>query len=399
MGRRSGLLTSTGARRILPFLLAGAASGSALAALGDDPQPEIGWGRNSYERADLVAALAQAEDEHVRDAGPEVEKVITLWTPWVLSHEYFAFELSDDARVLLISKQRNRKDKVSRERKLVNEVCEQFDRFLPRPVARPTSPEGSQVPKDEVSDHLAGLDQETAVLLYLDRSETLSDALVFFAKGCPTLASRLGRFEILTGVVIADPLIGICLQDPPGIDASEWKEENELVHRLSHLLMLRRFGELPFWIIRGISWHLEYEMKNQIYCFPDRNEFVAEAGHGGWDPRLRSRYRKIAKRSDGFDLKEAAEWPVGIYDESYVVPSWGVARYLARAAEPAARSRLLQELHLLVFELGRVYEGSRWTKIVDYQPATAAQAEVLRRNLGETCMQDMMEFFGTGKVK
>ena len=67
------------------------------------------------------------------------------------------------------------------------------------------------------------------------------------------------------------------MENPAGME--EWDIENELVHRLAHLLLLRRFGQQPFWLTMGFSWYVEKEMRGAIYCYPYRSGFVWASEH------------------------------------------------------------------------------------------------------------------------
>jgi len=189
----------------------------------------------------------------------------------------------------------------------------------------------------------------------------------------------------LVGFVIPRPLLGAWVREVPGQE--EWRPANELVNRLTQLVVLRRVGQLPFWIEQGLAWTVEQEVEGSIYCFPYRAEFVWASEHDRWDRRVRSLMAE--RRMKVVDLGTLASWPRATFDAESALLAWGVVHRIARE-HPAQFPSILREL-------ADLHEKQRWKKNPDgsevtdptYELPLEDQTRVLEKHLGEDFLEEI----------
>jgi hypothetical protein len=352
------------------------------------PQLEVRWKGKAYALEELPTEV----DEASRIA-------VEAWAGWAAERDY-RLHLADDQRALLILDQRARP---ARPMKLAAQTVELFDALLPAPER--LEPEDTAPPDDAPADGEPGadgeawsysysysdgapLDTETPVLLQVRDVKDYYACLDHAAELEPYLASWVATGRELTGFVVERPLAAAWIENAPGMQ--EWDIENELVHRLASLLIVRRFGQVPYWLHMGTSWHIEEQVRRSIYCFPYRRGFVWATEHGGWGDRLAQLWRDEPGTVSMADL---AGWKRGSYVEEPALQSWGTARFLA--AQPAGvYSRLLEDLRLFREEHGvdRHADGT-WSRIPGYEVPASDQRAIFECHLGDAALEQLTRSF------
>jgi hypothetical protein len=370
--------------------------------LGDDAAH---WGERSL-RLDALPA----------DLPPGARAALEAWHAFALEHEY-RLDLDPRGRVLLVTRRSN--ERVPAQLELAAQVIELFDRELPAPAVRleaaapklaarapPPAPpprEDAPVPEDPEGpdgDHPwtleatrpapvtssapevttwgsqgAPLDTQTVVLFVLTDQDDFERLLARLAEAFPFLEPWTLEAKALHGYVLGDPLTAAYLENPPGVD--EWNPDHELVNRLARLCLLRRFGELPNWLVQGYAWHVEIALKGAIYVFPWRDEFVWATEHTGWEKIVRERYQRERPKPSEF-----MAWRRGAYRDPEAKASWGMCEYLL-AKERAKLPELLDRLRVFREEHGRIQDDPRsWRRDVGYEIPVADQQALFVAALG-----------------
>lgn len=351
---------------------------------------------------------------HALDALPELgdapRAAVEAWAEFARARG-LRLDLEDQGRLLLITPG----DALAeRQLPLVQRVLELFERELPPPPvpadelaadgARsqppapstraadelPEDPEGppprwkSPVTLTVIPDYEWGRgtlepDVETATMLVLADMEHQFAAVDVLVAREPYLEgwARTAREQV--GFVLERPLCGAFVLAAEGQE--EWSPDHELVHRVASLLFLRRFGQQPWWLLVGWSWHVEIALLSSVYCFPYRDEFVWATEHEGWEREL---VRELSARgSKGFDLELVAGWKRGTWKPEPAHQAWGlVAGILALAPGklPAALDELrrFRDLHDR-----KATSATTWERVREYEIPVADQLRVLRAHLGQ----------------
>jgi hypothetical protein len=235
------------------------------------------------------------------------------------------------------------------------------------------------------------------VLIQARKVEDYSSALEFVAEAHPYLGDWYEAAARMAGITLARPLCTAWLVSAAGLE--EYDTANELVHRLAHLFVLRRFGEQPYWLLSGLAWHVEWEIRDSIYCFPYRDEFIFAVEHTAW-PGMLSRSHD---ERDSLTMKDFAGWKRGSFHVDYAVRAWGLACFLARE-DPKATPAILEDLRLLRDHQSKVHhDDGTWERIVGYESSPADQQAVFERHLGEDFLARALRFFkqvrGASSVK
>ena len=193
------------------------------------------------------------------------------------------------------------------------------------------------------------------------------------------------------GFVLGYPLTAAYVLQAAGQE--EFDAKNELVNRAARLLLLRRFGELPNWVVHGWAWHVEIALRNSVYVFPYRDEFVFVTEHTDWDKDLRNRFRT---REKPLEVDEFAGWRRGSYSDSHARVAWGVIEFLARH-EPSALPLFLEQLRLTRDRESRIDQGNgKWIRDRDYEVPPATQRKLLTDLIGADVLERLVEFFIEG---
>jgi len=203
------------------------------------------------------AATADQLDEAFGEA---VSAAIASWASWAHEHSYVA-HVEDKGRVVLFLA--DDASGVARELALVTKTCDAVEQLVRFEAGEPLIEDGVEVPRD------APWVLTQAVMLHTRDEEEFGTLLEHAATLEPSLASWVPYGKGLTGFTLVKPLASGWAVKAQGRD--EWDPENEVVHRLTSLLVLRRFGEVPYWLLSGVSWHVEIEQCKDVYCFPYRD--------------------------------------------------------------------------------------------------------------------------------
>lgn len=395
---------------LAPLLSNAAATDDALVDL------EVQWRGKDHPAAALPAEL-----------GPGPPAAVEAWASWAAEHSY-RMTLTDDGRVLLLTHTRSRSPKKRLE--LLHRTEAAFDALLPAPereeTVEPAAPGGSAggpppedpgTPPEDPGGAPSGLtpegleplpwswssewgvgtwplDTETCVL-FVCRTEEDHDTLVeALGEMQDYLAPWVETGKEQLGFVHQRPLVAAFVEGAAGLE--EWDPDNELVHRTAQLLFVRRFSaQQPYWLAQGLAWHLENELRGNIYCFPYRSEFVWATEHTGWDRELQQRFKD--RKKDPLHPDEFMAWRRGSYDADAARITFGVAGFLARYHADRL-PELCDRLRLFALEHGRRdLGGGSWERIPGYEVPEAEQLELLRELFGPAVMEDLTASFQKGK--
>jgi hypothetical protein len=171
----------------------------------------------------------------------------------------------------------------------------------------------------------------------------------------------------------------------------EWNPDNELVNRLAQLLLLRRFGQQPNWLLYGWAWTAEITLLDSVYCFPYRDEFVWATEHTAWPGMLRELFKRRASKP--VRPEEFAGWPRGTYRDTEAKISWGVVDYLVRNRS-ADLPAMLEALRAYRDEHDReIVDGLTWQRRRNYVIPLEEQERMMDEHLGEDIWRDMTRWF------
>jgi hypothetical protein len=320
--------------------------------------------------------------------GETVSAAIASWSPWAKEHAHVAY-VEDKGRVVLFLADDARG--VTKELALVTKTCDAVDALLrfdepaeqveevPEPEfewetkVRPPAPE---VPRLAVMLHTR---DEAEYATVLEHAATLE----------PSLAGWVPYGKTLTGFTLVKPLASGWAVSAKG--RVEWDPENEVVHRLTALLVLQRFGEVPYWLLTGVSWHVEIELCKDVYCFPYRDEFVWATEHTAWPKELELLFKEPRESF----LPGLVAWKRGTFDAARSKEAWGLARFLAQK-EGALGATLYDLAKLRRKEGVRHSEDGTWELIVGWEPSVEQQRAIIARHMGEDFeARAVAEFAGT----
>lgn len=258
------------------------------------------------------------------------------------------------------------------------------------PEAAPSTAPSTAHGESRYGIEAAILDRDTITLFSVD-DDDYPGLVVEMARGEPTLADFAVRARKTTGFTLAWPLMGAYLRTAGG--SEEWNPTNELVHRAAELLLLRRFGPQPYWVLQGWAWHVELGLLKNVYCFPYRDEFVGIGEHTDWLAELGGRFS--GREREPLTIEEFAGWD-RTWSNSHARNSYGVVEFLMRH-RPGALPSLLEDLRIDRDAKGRrdLGDGS-WERDVNYWTPLAEQRRILERRAGASFLADVTRFFHEG---
>lgn len=353
------------------------------------------------------------------ELGPGPRVAVRAWAEWA-DAEGFRLDLSKDGRVLVITPRRG--SQASRWLRTVEKVGARVDALLPRPPAReesapeppPEEPgEAGGVPEDPEEGPAGGTppedrrwhvewtwglaerspDTETAVLFVVRDDADYLSILEKLAADHPYLAEWAKGARKLAGFVLELPLCGMCVERPSGVE--EWNVRNEIAHRTAELLILRRFGPLPYWLVQGAAWYFEFEVRRSIYCFPYRLGFVAEVEHTSWDRALGARFAD--RDGSPLTMADLAALQRGRYDDAAAKVAWGAFSFL-RDHHRDVLPELFEDLRRFRDAHDRAEHGDgTWERIAGYEIPRDKQYELLAARLGEGFLVDLTGYLGAMK--
>lgn len=381
------------------------------ATRSDDPlsQVEIGWKGKTYAGPALPL-----------EVGPGPPAAAEAWAAWTLEHDY-RMTLTDDARVLLITHQKN--GKFGRQLELVHRTEKEFDRILPEPEREeevveeevPEDPTG-ELPEDPdggpagwTPEGLEPLpytysyewgvgtwkvDTETCVMFIVRDEEDYGDLVETLGEMQDYLKPWVEKGKTFTGFVHERPMVAAYIANASGQE--EWDPDNELVHRVAQMLFVRRFSSFqPYWLAQGLAWHIENELRGAIYCFPYRSEFVWATEHTGWDKELKSRFKD--RDDQPLQASEFATWKRGKYEAEFARVAFGFAGFFDRYHQEDL-SPFCEEVRLFAIEDNKVDLGDgNWERVTDYQVSIEDQLLFLKKHFGDEVLEDVTGYFAKGK--
>ena len=369
---------------LLPTLavLAPAAAGAA---------PSFGVGGDEVAVWKGRPATADQLDEAF---GETVSAAIASWSPWAKEHDYVAY-VEEHGRVVLFLADDARG--VAKELALVTKTCDVVDALLrfdePEPIEEQVEArqkpefEWESVPQPPPAPEVA----RRAVMLHTRDEAEYATVLDHAATLEPSLAEWVPFGKTLTGFTLVKPLASGWAVSAAGRE--EWDPENEVVHRLTSLLVLQRFGEVPYWLLTGVSWHVELELCKDLYCFPYRDEFVWATEHTAWPKELELLFKEPREPF----LPGLVAWKRGTFDAERSKEAWGLARFLAQAE--GALGATLYELAALRRKEGvRHSDDGKWELIVGWEPSVEQQRAIIARHMGDDFeARAVAEFSGSAR--
>jgi len=220
------------------------------------------------------------------------------------------------------------------------------------------------------------LDTQTVTLFVLKDQDDFESLLGTLAERSPFLEVWTKEAKAQMGFVLGDPLCGAYLEEPEEVE--EWDPDNELVNRMARLSCLRRFGDLPNWFVQGYAWHMEFALRNAVYCFPWIDDFVGADQHSGWDKAVQARYASANLKAADF-----MGWRRGKYLDPEAKASWATCEYLL-AKEKEKLPGLLDQLRVFREEHARIQDDpSSWRRDTNYEIPTTDQHKLVTLALGD----------------
>jgi hypothetical protein len=389
----------------------------AALALASVPgaQERVRWQERFHPVDELPAEMPAAARE-----------AVGAWAGWAGEHGY-RLDLEDEGRLLLISPGDGKTWRATL--RLAERTIAAFDAALPVPermetppvpasapgagsAPLPEDPGGGPLPEDPegippgfgespgASDPGettwstvwgAGTgepDTQTIAFLVVRGEEDYGALTDHLGAAYPYLAGWAKAARRYTGFALEHPLAGAYVTGASGQE--EWSPDNELVHRLAELLLVRRFGQAPYWLIQGVAWHLEEHLQGGIYCFPYRDEFVWATEHTAWPGEVK---RDFEKRREPVTIDELY-FPRGCFEGAHARRSFGAVRYLVEE-HPGTLSAALEELRVFRDAHGRVDQGGgTWSRDRDYEVPLVDQARILRTHVGADVFAEMTAALG-----
>jgi hypothetical protein len=369
------------------------ASTAQAAPIPGDGQCPLEWRGKKYE----VEALPGDLNESARNT-------FLGWSAWADANDY-RLTLTDDQRLLLVQSSRR---KPAEALKAIAKVAEIVDTLLPAPPREedstlhvesgadappPPAPDPTGAWQWEWEDDGGPLETATAVILQLRNEADQRAALAKLRLDFPYLTEWSHSAAEQVGFSLERPLCAAWLESADG--QQEWNPEHELSNRTTQLLVLRRFGQLPFWLLQGLAWHVEWELHGEIYCYPYRAEFVWATEHGAWPSVLKQEFDDRKDRP--FQIAEVADWRRGVFVNESAAKAFGVVRFLAQHRAPVLPG-FLEDLRLHRDREGRQDHGDgSWSRIPGYEVPAADQQRLLEERAGADVRQEISEFFRRGK--
>jgi hypothetical protein len=344
-----------------------------------------------------------------KDLGEASASAISRWEPWAKRAGY-RMDLDTDGRVLVLSPANSSRG--SKILQLVGRAEAWFDRLLPpvtprggestgpatgssagSPEVIPEDPEApppgaeAKRPATKISAWGSGSiepDTETATLISLADEKDQKDLLEFLAVAKPALGEWAGRAAAELGFVLEIPLVAAYVESASGQE--EWNADHEILNRAVRLLTMRRFGQLPYWMVHGIAWEAEHAFDGTIWVYPYRSEFVYTVEHGAWPSDLENEFRDRGK--DPLRIEELAGWKPRTWDGEAARHAFGLVHYLADAKR--------EPLPVVLDDLRRYRDANNrkpagdgtWIRDPGWEPPPEAQSAILRARCGASVLED-----------
>ena len=346
---------------------------------------KLHWQGKKYKTSELPESLPQG----TLDA-------LQYFLPWAAEMNY-VIQLSDQADFMALT---HKKWMSSREWSSAFEpALEMVDSMVPLPVRE----EDDEAKTTEASagggmsytwGEVHELEYEAVSFFRLANSKHMSSLLAYIAEKEQKPQGWSKRYEDYPGLTMEKPLISIVVWSGPGVE--EWQPLNECVNRIARMMLVRRFGKIPYWLSLGIAWNVEMGVRDSLYCFPGRIDFVGVSEHGGWRDTLKSQFRK---KGTTLNLNLLASWQPGTYDTIQAGRAWGIVRYIM-LKKPEALSPIVEDLRLDIEKNGRIDNpDGTWSLIPDYSSPPKVQQDILERHMGPDFLDEVAKYFSKGMKK
>ncbi len=373
----------------------------------------VGWRDKEASTGKLHAGLPDPAFEAIKS-----------WTGFCTTHKY-RMDLDAQGRVLLLTPAKRGQTRESL--RLIGQAETWFDTLLPPPPRSATAPASAPMPDDEADAPAKPArpprpplpedpdgpppgapkpsagggsavkpptpmkawgsgsiepDSQTAVLFILHDEKEYSDLLDHLESNVSYLKNWVKEARSQTGLTLEDPLIGAFVENASGQE--EWNGDHEVLNRVVQLLTLRRFGQLPNWLVQGIAWESEMALFDSVYCFPYRDGFVYTTEHTSWPSDLRIAFKDRAAKP--LEMTELSGWQRGKWDPEAAPVAWGFVRHLAEAqkSKAGALSNLLEDLRKTRDEKNREATGpTTWKRVEGWAMPAEEQERALVQAYGK----------------
>ncbi len=326
--------------------------------------------------SDLPVELASAVGKSVDSCGA-----------WAESQGY-SLTLDPSGRVLLASERGGKK--VKKELGLVKETLELVDSWIPEPVEFPKLWQKENGAQESQEWGWLGdpLREAIPIVFILKKGAHLESLLGSLAQTAPAIQPMLRGAGALSGFTLPTPLVTAYLES--GAILEEYSTQHELVHRLTHLLMLQRAGRIPQWLLSGLCWEAEWGLGDGIWCFPWRDEFVFTVEHVAW-PRLARDHAKAVGRKGILGAEDLFALQRRRFVRKDAVLAFGAASFLARK-HTEHLSTFLREL--AADRARGTYQdlGEYWNLDPSYTTSTERQLEILQGLVGEDVLKEVTAY-------
>lgn len=375
---------------------------AAAAPLAGGDEVEVQWGKKSYTL-----------DELPEDWGPGVVATVEEWVPWAVA-QGFSATLAADERVLFLGNERG--GSVRKRLKVVESAAEEFDELLP--VSNPgdeeeegglfgggdfipedpedevgSSPFGATAPAEATSEKKVDVwdqgrdfvpDAFPAVLVVTADVDSYGLLLDRMVAREPELREWGIKCKAQTGFVCEGPVVGALQAEPE--EVKDYEVDNEVANRVGRLLLRRRYGDLPYWLVQGFGWEVERATEREIAAFPFRAE--PEDEDKNWEQALQVKFKERKDRA--LSLADFAHWPRDSYHGPYARISWALVAQLL--ADPVAFDAYCHDLRREWDKKNRSYtEGGRWRRLRTYQTQIELQGSLLEEHFGRETWQEVTD--------
>ena len=313
-----------------------------------------------------------------------------FWADFAATRKYAIKSLRNGDLLVLLPQE---KSKPERALERIEQALARFDAILP--AAPSATGAGDAAPS---ATNLWGatdrpLDSGTMVLALFREPDDFAEALSALGEAFPYMAAWSASAKGQPGCILERPLFGACVDNVPGME--EWNPDNELVHRVAQLALIRRFGRQPVWVGLGVGWNVEFDVLKNIYCFPWRDSFVWATEHGGWENDLRRAWKK--RGSEAVPMADLAAIKRGGFAVEDAAICWGFVRFLVRHHGERLPA-LLREFDAQRAVLGRVptSDGRNWTMAADYELPAEDQQKAIEQLVAPDALQQAADWFRLG---
>jgi len=316
---------------------------------------------------------------------PGVTTAIDACAVWSKKMGY-SLTLDPSGRVLIVCKRVG--EKLEKELDLVESVLGRVDAWVPEAVAFPK--EWQTQGNTQTWGWLGDPRAEAIPIVYILSGKLQQEALLeSLADTAPALESMVVRASKLSGFTLPVPLVTAYLESAAILQ--EYRPLNELVHRLTHMLLIQRAGRIPQWLVSGLAWEAEWNLGTGIWCFPWRDEFVFNVEHVAWQ-----RLARDHAMGDGPTKNLAVEDLFALGRKRFVradaILAFGCGAFLARE-HPKAIRKFMAELSLdrargTYHDLG----GGSWELDPSYETSIDRQLEILQELVGDDVLNDLTAY-------